>query len=644
MRSLFLMVLVAGMLLNTGFGQVVINEFMASNELSLQDEDGESSDWLELYNAGTQPEILEGYFLSDDSLNTQKWALPPVVLQPDEFLLIFCSGKDRTAINAPLHTSFKIASAGESLLLSDPNGVIQYLPSIPLTTDLSYAAFPDGSTSFYVSSFASPLLPNNIYPIVSFSPKGGFYRDTVHLEMTSLHPDQNIEIRYTLDGSMPKAGSALADEQIVITDRSKLPDVLSLIPTTPDYADWTAEPTYPGWFPPNTQQSKGTVIRSAVFREGVQISNTFTQTYFVFPDAEQRYSLPVISLTCDVDSLFSDQRGIYVPGDALEIENIVWSGNYFLDGQDAERKVNVEYFVEGEMVLNQLSGLRIHGGKTRGAAQKTMKLFARSIYGKKRFDYPFFTEKEQSDYKRLLIRTSMGAWGHTILTDAFAHQVCKGLNFEIQEYQPVLLFINGEYWGLHELREKTDRFKLAEDHHLDPESIKIYGSWGGVIEGETDVDFYNFRDEYLVENDITDPAVYDYVTNRLDIDNVIDYFFAELYFHNSDWPSNNLKMWRSIDYDNRWRWIFYDLDAGFGKNRAGEENLKRLLSEEQLYYNNQHEWSTFIIRTLIKNETFRQQFIDRGKYLLQHQFSSGRILQILDHMEVHLCTGAQRSL
>ncbi len=633
MRSLVLMILGIYLILNVATGQVVINEFMASNDLSLLDEDGNSSDWIELYNTGTEPEYLDGYFLSDDSLELQKWALPPVILSPGNFLLIFCSGKDQSGINVELHANFKIASVGEVLFFSGPSGEIQVVPPVALKTDQSYAAFPDGSSTFFVSTSATPFSPNLISPLISFSPKGGFFDNPVHLEMTSLYDDLHSEIRYTTDGSLPTAQSPLVDGQILIEDRSSQPDVLSQIPTTPDYSDWTAEPTYPGWFSPATLQPKSTVVRSAVFKEGIRVSEVFTQSYFVFHDALNRYSVPVLSLSCDPDSLFGNHRGIYVPGEALDPNDIVWTGNYFQDGEAWEREVNVEYFVAGERVINQMSGLRIHGGKTRGAAQKTMKLFARSEYGKKEFDFPFFPAKEQSDYKRLLIRTSMGAWGHTILADAYAHQACKGLHFDIQEYQPIILFINGEYWGLQELREKTDRFKLAEDHGLDQDAIRIYGSWGGVIEGVEDVDFYNFRDGYLVENDITDPAVFAYVETRLDIDNIIDYFFAELYFHNADWPANNLKMWRSNEFDNRWRWLFYDLDGGFGNNRAPENNLKRLLSEEQLYYNNQAAWSTFLIRTLIKNETFRNRFIDRGKDLLQNHFSPAKMLQLLEQMQ-----------
>ena len=613
-------------------GQVVINEFMAANDLTCEDEDGDSSDWIELYNAGDTSENLLGFYLSDDTGALYKWALPEVILPPHGFLLVFCSGKDRSDPGQELHTNFKISSEGEEISLSTIDGVIQVLPSVSLTSDQSYAAYPDGADAFYISTLGTPFSDNIIGPVLAFQPEGGIYADNIILQVsTSFNTDEYV-IRYTLDGSEPTVLSPEFPNSLLVEDRSGMPEVLSEIPTTPDYSEWTAEPTYPGWHSPEISQPKGTVVRCAVFWEDSRVSEVYTHTYLIFPEGSNRFSIPVLTLSFSAEGFFDEEEGIYVPGNHLG-DNIVWSGNYFQEGVDWEREVNVEYFVGGEPVINQISGLRIHGGKTRGAAQKTMKLFARSEYGNKAFDYPFFHQKEQSSYKRLLIRTSMGAWWHTIVSDAYAHQLSKGLNFDIQEYQPVIVFLNGEYWGLHELREKIDRFKLAEDHDLDPDNIQVYASWGGVIEGQTDEDFFEFRDGYLAQNDITDPEVYNYVETRLDIDNIIDYFFAELFFHNPDWPANNSRMWRSEDYDNRWRWLFYDLDGAFGEYRAKDKNLKRLLSDEEPYHNNQAEWPTIVIRTLIKNPTFRQKFKERGKWILQNQFLPAVMLSMLNHMQ-----------
>lgn len=618
--------------LNSPDAQVVINEVMSANDHTIEDQDGDSSDWLELFNSGTNAKNLAGYYLSDDPGELYKWELPDVVLGPHEYLLIFCSGKDRTIIGEELHTNFKISANGEPIIFSRQDDSVQELIIVPLVDDFSFGAFPDGSSEFYISASPTPGTSNEISPFVRFSHEGGFFEQPILLEISTNFYNDNYEIRYTLNGDIPTMDSPLYQEQVLINDRSEEPNVLANIPCTPDYSDWTGEPTYPGWYFPDKKLAKGTVVRAALFQSGERISHIFTQSFFIFSEGFHRFSIPVMSIVCPSVGLFSEETGIYVPGIHLEEDNIVWSGNYYQEGEEWERLINVEYFVEGEKVIDQSAGLRIHGGKTRSAAQKTMKLYARSEYGKKRFDFPFFENKDQESYKRLLLRTSMGAWGHSIINDTYAHQASKGLNFDIQEYQPVIVFINGEYWGLHELREKIDRFKIAVDHGLDPDSIKIYAAWGGVEEGQPDSDYFEFRDEYLANNDITDPEVYAYVESQMDIDNFIDYFFAESFFHNRDWPANNLKMWRSSQLDNRWRWLFFDLDGALGENQASKDNLVKLLSEGP-YYNYQIEWPTIIIRTLIKNENFKQKFIDRAKQILENNYKPNLLLPLTNSLK-----------
>ncbi|MCP3927773.1 MAG: T9SS type A sorting domain-containing protein [Bacteroidetes bacterium] len=619
---------------STLFSQVVINEFMSSNDNTIVDENGDSSDWIELFNKGGETVSLSNYYLSDKADNLQKWKFPDIEILPQAYLLVFCSGKDKREVDMPLHTNFKLSAAGEDLFLLKDYELLQRCFPVVLASDYSYAAIPDGGQDFFITSLPSPGQENELLlPLdIDFSVSSGFYDQTISLELNLDSSLENVEIRYTKNGDIPDSSALLYEQLIIIEDRTNEENSLAGIPTTPDYSDWTEEPTYPGWQNPQIKQAKGTVIRAAAFIGEKRISEIFTHTYFVFPEGQKRFSLPALSISCPNDSLFGEERGIYVPGIFLDTENIVWSGNYFKSGEDWERISNVEYFVNGENVINQTVGLRIHGGKTRGAAQKTLKIFARSEYGKKRMEYPFFKNKDQDSYKRLLVRTSMASWAHCILTDAFAHQMVKGLHLDIQEYQPVIVFINGEYWGLHELREKIDRYKIAEDHDLDEDSIRIYGSWGGVIEGETDGDFYRFRDDYLTNNDIRDPAVYEYVTTQIDIDNLIDYFFSEIYLHNPDWPANNLRMWRSAQFDNKWRWLYYDLDGCFGGKNIEKKNMEQLLDDSSPY-KGQDESATKIIRTLIKNETFKNEFIDRAKYLLTHTFSSRKLIPLLIAMQ-----------
>ncbi len=609
--------------------QIVINEFMSSNNNTLFDEDREYSDWLEIFNTSGASVSLMGYYLSDDIGDLHKWALPNIVLSPKSYLIIYCSSKNRSDIDMPLHTNFKLDAGGEDIFLVKEDEVIQHIPPIDLDEDIAFAAFPDENSTFLITSIPSPGGSNLLDLEVSFSHEAGFYENAIAL---SLNFDNlalaDVEIRYTLTGDEPSSTDSLYVNNILADNRSQEENLLANIPCTPDFAD--GDNSYPVWAPPVKKVAKGNVIRAAAFLAGQRISRITTHTYFVFPEGKERYDFPVVSITCPTDSLFSFERGIYVPGAVLQADNLDWTGNYFNKGLDWERESNFEYFDDGEAVVNQVMGIRIHGGKTRGAAQKSMRLYARSSYGKKRFDYPFFSNKEQSSYKRLLLRTTMGAWSNTIFADAFAHQASRDLNFDIQEYEPVIVFINGEYWGIYELREHFDQHKLADDYGLNKDDINIYASYGDVIEGEPDTEFIFLRDQYLVQNDITDPKIYEYIKQRIDIDNLINYLITEIFFNNLDWPGNNSKMWRSDTYDNKFRWLFFDLDAGMGQNKIDDNLLAKLLGGGSA--GEEDSWSNALIRTLIKNENFKKEFISRAKYLLNETLSPESLSTLVRQM------------
>lgn len=114
--------------------KVLINEFLSINNGIIQDEDGENSDWIELYNAGEELVNLENWSLTDDSTNLQKWLFPSVNLEAGAYLLVFASDKDRRTENEELHTNFKLASSGEFLALVEPGALVPafaYSPAYP---------------------------------------------------------------------------------------------------------------------------------------------------------------------------------------------------------------------------------------------------------------------------------------------------------------------------------------------------------------------------------------------------------------------------------------------------------------------------------------------------------------------------------
>ena len=200
--------------LNTGYSQVVINEIQASNSNTIFDEDGDAEDWVELLNTGDQPENLNGYGLSDDFDRPFRWVMPDVNINPGEYLLIWASGKDRDLPGQPLHTNFSISSDGEEILLTRPDGErVDEIQPIPIPRDISYGRYPDGGDDFYFFTEPTPGAQNGgerfrkLLEPPQFSHAGGQYTSPFDLVLSTA--DEDEEIYYTLDGSVPEPGSAI---------------------------------------------------------------------------------------------------------------------------------------------------------------------------------------------------------------------------------------------------------------------------------------------------------------------------------------------------------------------------------------------------------------------------------------------------
>jgi len=324
------------------FGQnLVINEFMSSNEATLQDKDGDYNDWIELYNTTNTTINLLGFSLSDDDADLEKWSFPDLDILPNSFILVFASDKNRLNIDE-LHTNFKITSGGESLFLSNESGVvIDQSISIELSSDESYGRIPDGGSAWGIINIPTPNSTNNNSNSLSFSHKEGFHTSSFPLSINSLAGD---DIHYTLNGDKPTENSSKLTGAITLTD----------IPTTPDQELIS----YKGWESPSKSIHKATVLRCASFKDGVRTSKIYTKTFFVDTEILDMYTIPVISLITPKENLFSDDKGIFVPGDNYNDEKPEWTGNYFMRGEEWERDIHIEYFAtNGELGFAQDAGI-----------------------------------------------------------------------------------------------------------------------------------------------------------------------------------------------------------------------------------------------------------------------------------------------
>jgi hypothetical protein len=601
----------------------VINEFMSRNDTTLQDQDGDYPDWIELYNPGEQTVDLLNYSLSDNLNEARKWIFPEVSIAPKEYLLLYASGKDRVGAGE-LHTNFKISSEGEPLLLTNQGGsVIDLVDSVELAEDQVLARFPDGDDQCLTSFLPTPGGPNEVNNQLLFSHKQGFYELPFHLEVSSLNGDT---VRFTRDGSIPTDISPFVSETFYMDYLDSKPNFFSEIPTSVAQENQA----YKAWETPGTIIDKIHVVRCASFSLGERTSEVFTYTYFVDSKVNRDYSMPVISISAEGDDLFGFERGIFVPGIKLDPENPAETGNYFWRGDNWERPVHIELFEsDGTLGFSQDASVRVHGGLTRHAAQKSIRVYAREKYGNNSFDYPLLPQKPVVSYKRFLLRTTMGNGAdNALIRDVLAHELSRDLNFEIQDYRPVVFYINGEYWGIHTLRDRIDEHYLEYSFGVDSDSVDIINANPNQVIAGTNESYMELAG-FINTHDLSLGDNYEYIKSKVDVLSLVDYVVAEMFFSNWDWPGNNQKLWRSQKPDGKWRWIFFDLDKAY----FGSDNVfERAILEEGEYPWNEEPVSSFLMRNLLKNEEFKSLFISRMAEILNEIFTPSRIYQIMNNV------------
>lgn len=603
--------------------QVVINEVMALNESALMDNSGNYPDWIELYNGHEYDINLEGYSISDDSQHLNKWVFPDVTIKSHAYLLLFASGNSSFSVEE-LHLNFKISSSGEALFLSNGAGIIiDQSPDQGLKANEVLLRIPDGSNNWVTSTFYSPNATNIANDILEWTHEAGFYENPFYLKIRSL---SKKKIYYTIDGSEPTASALLFLDSLRIKSSEAIPNYFCNIETTAPQSLIS----FKAWNQPNKHIDKANIIRFASFDGAIRLSEIQTLSFFVgnrFND----YPYPVISISTEAKNLFDEDVGIMVPGKYFNSDDAEWTGNYFQKGKEWERLVNIEYFdLDRVLAFSHSGGIRVHGGKTRHSAQKSLRFYSRAIYNKPFFEFPLFERDFPQRYERFVLKTSMASWkGETLIADVLCLEVLKKLNLEIQEYKVHNLFINGEYWGMYTMMDRIDERFISYIHKLPEEQIDLIEGNGQTIAGANS-DYISLMN-FIAENDLSIDKNYDYVQSRIDMDNYIDYQIAQLFFNNIDWPDNNVKIWKEKGDKGKWRWILYDLDAAFGY--PGYNMMLHATDQ-----GNEVLWEgkimpALLFDNLLGNTLFREQFICRYYELLNTTFDARRMIEKLDYVK-----------
>ena len=499
------------------------------------------------------------------------------------FLSAFYTGTTTDGITPPailsfqnpsLHTNFKLSSKGETLIIYDDRGQqVGFLEVAGISADNSIGrSLTTGNTVYYETPSPGVENPDTLFTGIIeselvFSHDGGEF-DGQSVSISGAESGE--EIRFTLDATIPSESSALYSNPITI--------------------------------------SGNTVIRAKIFKPNHIPSRTESRTYITGTN----HALPIVSLISDPDNFFDENNGIYVygPEGNYNPNELPFFGANFWN--DWEREVHFSFYEPtGELGVALDAGVKIFGAWSRGNDQRSLSIFARGRYGFSDIEYPIFPQLDYDKFEAIVLRGSGNDWMRTNLKDVIATSLMDGSGLETQAYRSSVVYLNGEYWGLYNIREKVNEHFLDDKINVTKSEINILERNGEIVEGTNET--YNDLIAFVTNNNLAIQENYEFVADQIDIDNYIIYQVAQIYLDNTDWPGNNVKLWNSPE--TKWRWILYDTDFAFGRPWEAppffdNDTLSYALEANGPGWPNPP-WSTLLTRKLMENTGFRNKFINR---------------------------------
>jgi hypothetical protein len=469
------------------------------------------------------------------------------------------------------HTNFTLNS-DDNLYLSNANGV--FIDNVALSTLPINHSVISNSSGWCISPNPSPSALNQGGCFTSFlekpifSKSAGIYANGFKVALTS--NQANVEIRYTLDGSVPSISSPLYVDSILIAETNVL-------------AARCFDPL-------------ASVLPSIVEKNTFLINETYI-------------GLPVISLSTDSLNLYDTQTGIYVLGPPDYNTNYPYFGANFWE--DWERYSYIEYLATDSLQkFEGCIGLKIHGGWSRAQPQKSFRVKCRDDYGMSKVNFPLIPDKSHVvQYKDFNLRNGGNDYNGTRMRDAFMERLTKETNCDYGAYTPVIVFLNGDYFGEYELREVLNNDWVESNFGYDADSADVLTEnyLEGLVANDGTLDAFNEMFNTIMSADPTSNSFYGIADSLIDLENFADYIIAETYYGNGDWSNtqaNNIKYWHYPG--KKWRMMLMDLDFGYGLYGAtpNDNFLNHTTNNANVYLDN-------LCIKLFANQQFKNYFIDR---------------------------------
>ncbi|MCF8220364.1 MAG: CotH kinase family protein [Cryomorphaceae bacterium] len=591
MRASFLIFLLLSLVLPVS-SQVVINEYSCSNMSGLSDAYGENEDWVELLNTTAGAVNLTGWYLSDRPTNLTKWQIPSGTIPANGYKMVFCS-KRNTVNGNEYHPNFNLSQTeGEWIILTNPSFVVvDSFKIVHLTkADHSIGRTTNGAATFSLFTTPTPNAPN-ANPVPFYTPKPiyslapGFYAGAQSVSITCADPSASI--RYTLDGTDPTPASPLYIAPIQITTTR--------------------------------------VLRATAYSANLP-SFTETNTYFI----NVTHTVPVVSV-CSQGVQQMLQTGSQNPPNRIGSFELFEENGSFID--------------EGQGDFNK------HGNDSWAYNQRGFDYICRDQYGYNGdLEHQIFPEKSRTKFQRVMLKP--GASDNypfengAHIRDAFIHTLSIRADMKLDErtWRPAVVYLNGEYWGVYEIREKVDDHDYTE-YYSNQNKYNLYflKTWGGTWQeyGSPNAQpSWNALTSYILNNNMGNPANFNYVDSLLNWKSLADYFMINSYTVNQDWLNWNTSWWRGLDTTGdkkKWRYALWDMDATFGHyvNYTGipDASANADPCNAENLPNPGGQGHTDILEKLInENPEVEQYYITRYADLINTSFSCASMITLLDSM------------
>ena len=537
-----------------------INEVMAEDDLSPF-----KSDWLELYNDSSKPIQLSGYSLSTKAKVAAQWIFPSLTIGAKDYALVFLDQKNCAPPKCDgFHANFKLSPRGEEIFLRAPDHtIVDRFSTGVLTAGISAGLNDDKQRVLYDTPSPGKVNSKTHFAAYAKAPKvshkSGFYEKDVTVTVAT----GEQEVYYTTDGRLPTRKSTKYSAPIAI--------------------------------------SKTTHLRVKAFRKGLLPSPEAQAFFFIGAP----HVFPVMSLAVDPVRMFDKSIGMYQLGPYSGAEYPHFGANFW----SRTRELPTSFVLlneQGNLLYESFGGLKIFGGYSRAEVKKGFRLIARSKYGASDFLYPFIPNRSRERYGSIVIRASGQDMRRTSIMDVLVTRMTADLDLDQQSHQPIILYINGSYWGIYNFREKVNQRYLAHKYNYPEQSITI------LEHSDISRDFQHLLDE-LRSRSPDSAQDYLWIQTVVDTDSVRDWMLTQLFTANQD--IGNIRIWKSSVEGSRWKYLLFDSDLSFLVPKFN--TLAYILSKgRKIQYPHQR-----ISGWLVENEEFRSDLHKRAMFFYHELFS-----------------------